>query len=392
MTSRPLSMTVLFLTVLCMGWPAPSMTALAAAQPQTRFSGMDRNNDGRITREEWRGSDRSFENHDWNGDGVLSGEEVRPGAQRNSDWETADHDPSRYERNISWTTSGFSNLDHNRDGRLTTNEWHYDLETFRRVDRDRDNAITRAEFLGESIDDDRGDNFDDLDVNNNGTVERTEWHGGLNEFRGFDQNGDGVLSRHEVAGSDNSFDSYDQFQSLDFDRDGAISREEWHWSRNSFTQRDTNRDGVLSKREFDASGGSPGTAPGSGVATPSRVDNQNVRVNAQQRWTDTGIILRAGDVVMLNASGRIQMSTDPGDTATPAGSTRGRTARDAPVLNQLAGGLIAKVGDYPPMFIGERTPVTAPVSGRLYLGVNDDHLPDNQGEFVVTVGVQAKTR
>ena len=198
-----------------------------------------------------------------------------------------------------------------------------------------------------------------------------------------------MLSRFEVAGADNSFDTYDQFQSLDYDRDGAISRAEWHWSRNSFTQRDTNRDGVLSKREFDASGGSPGNAAGVGT---SGLDNQTVRVNSQQRWTDTGIILRAGDVVMLNASGQIQMSSDPDDTATPAGSRRGRKAPDAPILNQLAGGLIGKIGDYPPMFIGDRTPVTAPVSGRLYLGVNDDHLPDNRGEFVVMVGVQSRTR
>ena len=54
--------------------------------------------------------------------------------------------------------------------------------------------------------------------------------------------------------------------------------------------------------------------------------------------------------------------------------------------------MIGKIGDYPPMFIGDRTPVTAPVSGRLYLGVNDDHLPDNRGEFVVMVGVQSRTR
>jgi len=384
MTSRPLVLTTAFVTCLWMG-----LAAAAEAQAQTRFPGLDRNNDGQITREEWRGSDRSFQTHDWNNDGVLSGDEVRPGAQRNSNWETADHDPNRFERNISWTESGFSNLDHNRDGRLTTNEWHYDLETFRRIDRDRNNAISRSEFIGAASDDDRGDNFDDLDANNNGTVERAEWHGGLDEFRWLDRNSDGVLSRFEVAGADNSFDAYDQFQSLDYDRDGAISRAEWHWSRNSFTQRDTNRDGVLSKREFDASGGSPGNTAGVGT---SGLDNQTVRVNSQQRWTDTGIILRAGDVVMLNASGQIQMSSDPDDTATPAGSRRGRKAPDAPILNQLAGGLIGKIGDYPPMFIGDRTPVTAPVSGRLYLGVNDDHLPDNRGEFVVMVGVQSRTR
>jgi hypothetical protein len=37
---------------------------------QMRFSGLDRNKDGRITRNEWRGNDQSFANEDWNGDGV----------------------------------------------------------------------------------------------------------------------------------------------------------------------------------------------------------------------------------------------------------------------------------------------------------------------------------
>ena len=35
-----------------------------------------------ITRSEWDGDDRSFANHDWNGNGVLSGDEVRPGATK----------------------------------------------------------------------------------------------------------------------------------------------------------------------------------------------------------------------------------------------------------------------------------------------------------------------
>jgi hypothetical protein len=46
-----------------------------------RYRGMDRNADGVITRSEWRGNDRSFEQHDRNDDGVLSGSEVRPGGR-----------------------------------------------------------------------------------------------------------------------------------------------------------------------------------------------------------------------------------------------------------------------------------------------------------------------
>ena len=34
--------------------------ATVAAQPSTRFQGMDTNRDGRITRDEWRGNARAF--------------------------------------------------------------------------------------------------------------------------------------------------------------------------------------------------------------------------------------------------------------------------------------------------------------------------------------------
>ena len=42
-----------------------------------RFKGMDRNKDGRITRDEWRGNDTSFRNQDTDGNGVLSGSELQ---------------------------------------------------------------------------------------------------------------------------------------------------------------------------------------------------------------------------------------------------------------------------------------------------------------------------
>ena len=67
---------------LQIGLAVAILAGAATAQAQMRFQGMDRNNDGVITRDEWRGNDHSFRNQDWNGDGVLSGDEVRPGARR----------------------------------------------------------------------------------------------------------------------------------------------------------------------------------------------------------------------------------------------------------------------------------------------------------------------
>jgi hypothetical protein len=366
----------------------PSAVDAQSGAARMRFESMDRDHNGVITKDEWQGSARSFQVHDWNGDGRLSGQEVMIGAQRNTNWEEADHNPNTVERYVSWTTSGFNNLDHNRDRKITRNEWHYDAETFRRVDRNGDGALDQSEFLGEAWDDDRGDSFDDLDANNNGRVERSEWHGGSNVFTQLDRNRDGVLSRFEVVGGqDTTGDTWDEFASMDYDGSGTIARNEWHGSAANFNRRDLNRDGVLSRREFEVTGGM-GT---SGTNTTlSGAGSQYVRVNPQQRWTDTGLDVRAGDTITFDASGTIQMSDNADDVATPAGSRTGRTAPDAPILNQLAGALLARIGGSGPIFVGDRRSITAPVSGRLYLGVNDDHLPDNRGEFAVNVGIQRR--
>lgn len=390
MGSRILALTFGSLALASLGLASSPVVSTVEAQGRAasrmRFQEMDRNHDGAITRDEWKGSARSFEVHDWNGDGRLSGNEVRAGSQRDSAIESADHNPDRYERNINWTRAGFQAFDHNRDNRLTANEWHYDAETFRRVDRNRDNAISQAEFIGQNLDDDRGDNFDDLDNNNNGRVERSEWHGGVNEFRALDRNNDGVLSRYEVVGSQDSFNTYDQFANLDYNRNGRLERGEWHWSNLSFSQRDANRDGILSSEEFRVSGGAPGTigALGGSQSAPT------VRVNSQQRWTDTGINVQRGDVIAFSTTGQIQMSDNAQDIAMSAGALSRRMAPDAPISGVLAGALIGQIGGYAPFAIGDQRSITAPVSGRLYLGVNDDYLLDNRGEFTVSVGVQPR--
>ena len=58
----------------------------------------------------------------------------------------------------------------------------------------------------------------------------------------------------------------------------------------------------------------------------------------------------------------------------------------------LHGALLGRIGNGKPFGIGDMTTITAPATGPLYLGVNDDLLTDNNGEFVVTIsGGQATT-
>jgi hypothetical protein len=94
-------------------------------------------------------------------------------------------------------------------------------------------------------------------------------------------------------------------------------------------------------------------------------------------------------MLRFEAEGTIQMSSSGADTATASGSASARRAPNSPVSSHPAGGLIARIGNSAPVYVGDRTTrLRAPVGGRLYLGVNDDHLADNSGEFRVSITIQ----
>ena len=367
--------------------------ALIAGQPgqraqdrrpaEIRFQGMDTNGDGQISRSEWRGSDQSFQRHDWNGDRVLSGNEVRIGAARDFGEEGPDYDQARPEfRN--WTERGFANLDRNRDGRIARGEWFYNREDFIRADRDGDNALTREEFLSGDVDVDREDRFEYLDSNNNGRIERTEWHASRDAFTWLDRNRDGVLSRQEVVGE--GAEQADLFAGLDVNNDNVITSGEWQWSRRSFATQDQNGDGQLTRAELtNAELNRAGAAVGTSGAAVA--NGRAVTVEANRGWVDTGIDVRRGDVLQIQATGSVTLSTNSSDVADPAGSRTNRRAASAPMPGDPAGALIARVGNAAPMLAGGRQSITANGTGRLFLSVNDDFFDDNQGAYRVVVAV-----
>jgi hypothetical protein len=110
-----------------------------------------------------------------------------------------------------------------------------------------------------------------------------------------------------------------------------------------------------------------------------------VRVEANQPWTDTGITVNAGDRVVFGASGQIAFGKSNGQTSGPDGNPAVRRAT-YPDPGVPVGALIARIGNSAAFGIGMQTqPLPMPVSGRLMLGVNDDERADNSGFYVVTI-------
>jgi hypothetical protein len=116
---------------------------------------------------------------------------------------------------------------------------------------------------------------------------------------------------------------------------------------------------------------------------------QTITVPGNQQWVDSGITVRQGQALSIRASGEVVLSADPNDKASPNGALGGRRAANAPLPQTLAGALIGRIGNGRPFGIGAGPAnINAPDSGRLYLGVNDDGMGDNTGQFQVSINTQ----
>ena len=117
---------------------------------------------------------------------------------------------------------------------------------------------------------------------------------------------------------------------------------------------------------------------------PRGLREREVTVSARQPWTDTGISIRNGQTVYFEASGRIRWGRERQDG--PEGEKDSPRNPNRPIASRPAAGLIGRVGDDAPFFIGTDTAgIRVRGSGQLFLGVNDETFDDNSGSFRVTV-------
>jgi hypothetical protein len=139
-------------------------------------------------------------------------------------------------------------------------------------------------------------------------------------------------------------------------------------------------------------GGTTASNVTSYTTSPGNLPANTIRVPGNATWVATPLFVRRGDRVAFNTEGRIQLSDDANDIAVSAGSLRQRTANGSPLPQNFAGALIGKIGNSAPFAIGNSASVTMPADGQLYLGINDDEVSDNRGEFTVTLTHTRLTR
>jgi hypothetical protein len=149
----------------------------------------------------------------------------------------------------------FKELDRNKDGYVSPNEWPLEAEKFKVVDRDKDGRLSQHELTTPNVlREERRDRFGELDIDRDGRLSREERRRGGTGLGSLDGNRDGVITRREYV--ENTFDARAtfrderRFEALDRDRNNRLSRQEWTGAGARFDQLDVNRDGVISPNEW----------------------------------------------------------------------------------------------------------------------------------------------
>lgn len=135
------------------------------------------------------------------------------------------------------------------------------------------------------------------------------------------------------------------------------------------------------------------TTPASSASAPTFFTIKvGVRAdNANNGWTNSGLVVRKGQRLRISASGRVSLGR--GRFSTPGGLNT-IPDNDKLMRNEATGALIAVIGDDNDDFIliGPRREFVAQRDGVLFLGVNEGDLTDNTGSYDIVIEAEASGR
>lgn len=132
--------------------------------------------------------------------------------------------------------------------------------------------------------------------------------------------------------------------------------------------------------------------PDTSAAQPGKkLLSKELTIQGGTVWTDTGITLEPGQFVKASADGKLRYSDAKEDNG-PDGLARGfkDLIRILPFNEAGRGALIGRIGDADtaqPFLVGAKKEATAPVSGKLFLGINESSSDTGQGSYKVTIEV-----
>jgi hypothetical protein len=131
------------------------------------------------------------------------------------------------------------------------------------------------------------------------------------------------------------------------------------------------------------------------AAAPStkQISSKTFTLDGGKVWTDTGISLEPGQRVTFTASGTLRYSDAKTDNG-PEGLTRNfkDLIRILPVNSAGRGAVIGRIGDADvaqSFLIGASKDITAPISGKLAIAINQSESDTGDGSYTVKVTVYA---
>ncbi len=208
----------------------------------------DKNGDGKISKEEFAGPAEVFTALDKNNDGFIDQNEKPAAPMGKAGSMIQNPDKKKPAAPMSKGGNMIQNHDKNGDGKISKEEFAGPAEVFTALDKNNDGFIDQNEKpaapMGKA-----GSMIQNPDKNGDGKVSKEEFAGPAEVFTSMDKNNDGFIDQNEKPAASPGKGG-GMIKNFDKNSDGKVSKEEFPGPAEHFDRLDSNKDGYLDESEL----------------------------------------------------------------------------------------------------------------------------------------------